>query len=121
MDRLAASRSGLAALAILLATSLLPRCAKAEDGVDDVHVQGKKPAPQPEAASDSSTEQDELPLVPRYRAEGVLEAVPGLFSVQHSGGGKAQQYFMRGFDLDHGTDIAFFVDGAPINAVSHAH
>jgi outer membrane receptor protein involved in Fe transport len=47
--------------------------------------------------------------------------VPGLFSVQHAGGGKAQQYFMRGFDLDHGTDIAFFVDGAPINAVSHAH
>jgi TonB family protein len=77
--------------------------------------------PQHTAASDSSTDQGELALRPRLRAEGVLEVVPGLFSVQHAGGGKAQQYFMRGFDLDHGTDLAFFVDGAPINAVSHAH
>jgi TonB family protein len=74
------------------------------------------------AASDSAINQDELQLRPRLRdAEGVIEAVPGLFSVQHAGGGKAQQYFMRGFDLDHGTDLAFFVDGLPVNAVSHAH
>ncbi len=46
---------------------------------------------------------------------------PGLFSVQHAGGGKAQQYFLRGFDLDHGTDLAGFFDGVPINAVSHGH
>jgi TonB family protein len=74
------------------------------------------------AASDSSVDQAELQLRPRLRdAEGVIEAVPGLFGVQHAGGGKAQQYFMRGFDLDHGTDLAFFVDGLPVNAVSHAH
>jgi TonB family protein len=73
------------------------------------------------AASDNSVDHTELSLIPRLRAEGVLEAVPGLFSVQHAGGGKAQQYFMRGFDLDHGTDLAFSVDGVPINAVSHAH
>ena len=77
--------------------------------------------PESIAASDSTTGQAELRLRPRLRTENVLEAVPGLFTVQHAGGGKAQQYFMRGFDLDHGTDIAFFVDGAPINAVSHAH
>ena len=77
--------------------------------------------PESIAASDSTTGQAELSLRPRLRLENVLEAVPGLFTVQHAGGGKAQQYFMRGFDLDHGTDIAFFVDGAPINAVSHAH
>ncbi len=47
--------------------------------------------------------------------------MPGLFSVQHAGGGKAQQYFLRGFDADHGTDIAFSIDGAPINMVSHGH
>jgi outer membrane receptor protein involved in Fe transport len=41
--------------------------------------------------------------------------------VQHAGGGKAQQYFLRGFDLDHGTDLAGFIDGVPINAVSHGH
>jgi hypothetical protein len=51
----------------------------------------------------------------------MLDVVPGLFSVQHAGGGKAQQDFARGFNLDHGTDMAFFVDGAPVNAVSHAH
>jgi TonB family protein len=77
--------------------------------------------PERNAASDSSTDQNELSLRPRYRAEGLLEVVPGLFSVQHAGGGKAQQDFARGFNLDHGTDMAFFVDGVPINAVSHAH
>ena len=76
---------------------------------------------EPIAASDSTSTQKQLSLRPRLRAENLLEAVPGLFSVQHAGGGKAQQYFMRGFDLDHGTDIAFFVDGLPVNAVSHAH
>ena len=77
--------------------------------------------PERNAASDSSTTQNELSLRPRYRAEGLLEVVPGLFSVQHAGGGKAQQDFLRGFNLDHGTDFAAFVDGVPINAVSHAH
>jgi len=73
------------------------------------------------AASDSSVGQAEIALRPRMRAEGVLETVPGLFTVQHAGGGKAQQYFLRGFDLDHGTDFAVFVDGLPVNAVSHGH
>lgn len=73
------------------------------------------------AASDSSTSQSQLSLRPKYRIEGVLDVVPGLFAVQHAGGGKSDQYFMRGFDLDHGTDAAFFVDGLPVNAVSHAH
>jgi TonB family protein len=77
--------------------------------------------PERNAASDSSTSQDELALRPRFRAEGLLDVVPGLFSVQHAGGGKAQQDFARGFNLDHGTDMAFFVDDVPINAVSHAH
>ncbi len=73
------------------------------------------------AASDNAVGHVELSLIPRARAEGVLEAVPGLFSVQHAGGGKSQQYFLRGFDADHGTDIAFSVDGLPVNSVSHAH
>ncbi len=78
-------------------------------------------SPQSTAASDSTAKQTELSLRPRMRAEGVLEAVPGLFTVQHAGGGKSQQYFLRGFDEDHGTDLAFFVDGQPVNAVSHGH
>jgi len=47
--------------------------------------------------------------------------VPGLFIGQHAGGGKAEQIFLRGFDLDHGTDIQISVDGIPVNMVSHAH
>jgi TonB family protein len=87
---------------------------------DKPHVPIGAP-PERNAASDTSMDQNELALHPRFRAEGLLEAVPGLFSVQHAGGGKAQQDFARGFNLDHGTDMAFFVDDIPINAVSHAH
>ena len=58
---------------------------------------------------------------PILRSGEVLEAVPGLIITQHAGGGKANQYYLRGFNLDHGTDMAFFADDMPINAVSHAH
>ncbi len=51
----------------------------------------------------------------------VLRAVPGLVIAQHAGGGKADQYLVRGFDADHGTDVALAVDGVPVNLVSHAH
>jgi len=54
-------------------------------------------------------------------AQDVLQTVPGLWIGQHAGGGKAEQLFLRGFDLDHGTDIAINVDGVPVNMVSHAH
>ena len=54
-------------------------------------------------------------------SQEVLRIVPGLFIGQHQGGGKAEQIFLRGFDADHGTDIGLFVDGIPINMVSHAH
>jgi outer membrane receptor protein involved in Fe transport len=53
--------------------------------------------------------------------QDILRVTPGLVMVQHSGGGKANQYFLRGFDADHGTDIAFSIDGVPINMPSHAH
>lgn len=51
----------------------------------------------------------------------LLRMVPGLFIGQHAGGGKAEQIFLRGFDIDHGTDIAISVDGIPVNMVSHGH
>ena len=54
-------------------------------------------------------------------SQEVLRIVPGLFIGQHQGGGKAEQIFLRGFDCDHGTDIALFADGIPVNLVSHAH
>jgi hypothetical protein len=54
-------------------------------------------------------------------SQEVLRMVPGLFIGQHAGGGKAEQIFLRGFDIDHGTDISISVDGMPVNMVSHAH
>jgi len=58
---------------------------------------------------------------PILRSGEVLETVPGLIITQHAGGGKANQYFLRGFNLDHGTDLATFLDGMPLNLPSHAH
>jgi outer membrane receptor protein involved in Fe transport len=54
-------------------------------------------------------------------SQEILRSVPGLIIAQHAGGGKAEQIFLRGFDIDHGTDISITVDGLPVNMVSHAH
>ncbi|PWJ55942.1 outer membrane receptor protein involved in Fe transport [Dyadobacter jejuensis] len=63
----------------------------------------------------------DIKLRPINNSQEVLRMVPGLFIGQHAGGGKAEQIFLRGFDLDHGTDINLTVDGMPVNMVSHAH
>ena len=60
-------------------------------------------------------------LNPVKSSQELLRKVPGLFIGQHAGGGKAEQIFLRGFDIDHGTDINISVDGMPVNMVSHAH
>jgi outer membrane receptor protein involved in Fe transport len=64
---------------------------------------------------------EELKNRPILRSGEILETLPGLIITQHAGGGKANQYFMRGFNLDHGTDFAVFLDGMPLNLPSHAH
>lgn len=58
---------------------------------------------------------------PLSRVGELVEAVPGVIATQHSGTGKANQYFLRGFNLDHGTDFAGFVDGVPVNMPTHGH
>ncbi len=63
----------------------------------------------------------DLALRPTNSAQDLLRLVPGLFIAQHAGGGKAEQIFLRGFDVDHGTDFAVSIDGMPVNMVSHAH
>jgi hypothetical protein len=63
----------------------------------------------------------ELEQRPILRSGEVLEAIPGVIITQHAGGGKANQYFLRGFNLDHGTDFAVSLDGMPLNLPSHAH
>lgn len=64
---------------------------------------------------------EELNARPVTRPGEILEAVPGLIVTQHSGDGKANQYFLRGFNLDHGTDLAISLDGMPVNMRTHAH
>lgn len=63
----------------------------------------------------------DIHLRPINSSQEVLRMVPGLFIGQHAGGGKAEQIFVRGFDVDHGTDINISVDGMPANMVSHGH
>ena len=63
----------------------------------------------------------DLKVTPVNSSQEVLRKVPGLFIGQHAGGGKAEQIFLRGFDVDHGTDVSISVDGMPVNMVSHAH
>jgi len=63
----------------------------------------------------------DLQVRPVSSAQEVLRTVPGLVIGQHAGGGKAEQIFLRGFDVDHGTDVAISVEGIPVNMVSHAH
>ena len=74
-----------------------------------------------DAASAGDVTHDQIASQPLLRPGAVLENVPGLIVTQHSGEGKANQYFLRAFNLDHGTDLATEVDGMPINMPTHAH
>jgi TonB family protein len=73
------------------------------------------------AASARTVRDRDLRLRPIQRPGDLLRVTPGLMVVQHAGGGKANQYLLRGFDADHGTDIALSFDGLPVNMVSHGH
>jgi hydrogenase/urease accessory protein HupE len=74
-----------------------------------------------DSASQGNIGQAQLKYRPITRPSEVLETVPGLISTQHSGEGKASQYFLRGFNLDHGTDFLTQIEGVPVNQLSHAH
>jgi outer membrane receptor protein involved in Fe transport len=87
--------------------------------VPEVTVEADRPVA---ASSQQFIPDKEYLLQPQGRPAQVLRLIPGFIAVEHSGGaGKADQYFLRGFDADHGTDVAFFADGMPINLRSHAH
>src|SRR5262249_55904818 len=73
------------------------------------------------SASAQVIRDQDFDLRPRASPNDILRVAPGLVTAQHQGGGKADQLFLRGFDADHGTDVAVFLDGIPINLPSHAH
>ena len=84
----------------------------------EVYVFGQQPT---SAATEQTRAARDLELRPSNTPSDVLRLTPGLIIGQHHGGGKADQILFRGFDSDHGTDFAVFIDGIPVNIVSHAH
>jgi outer membrane receptor protein involved in Fe transport len=87
----------------------------------EIEVNARRLQGTPQSASQGTVERRQLEHRPILRVGEVLEVVPGLIVTQHSGSGKANQYFLRGFNLDHGTDFATHVDGVPVNMPTHAH
>ena len=103
-----------AALRISLAVSAVSTTVHVEGRADDLIGIA-------ESATQGTVGAKEIQYRPILRSGEVLETVPGVMITQHAGGGKANQYFLRGFNLDHGTDFAIFLDGMPLNLPSHAH
>jgi outer membrane receptor protein involved in Fe transport len=93
------------------------------DDLDEVVVTAKrhKLIGMVESSSQGTVTRAQLETRPVLRTGELLETVPGLVVTQHSGDGKANQYFLRGFNLDHGTDLATSVDGIPVNMHTHGH
>ncbi len=103
------------------AAPLTPATSPAANGVTSASASSGTANLQPTAASETRVSGEEFNARPASRAGELLEAVPGLIVTQHSGEGKANQYFLRGFNLDHGTDLAIKVDGMPVNMPTHGH
>ena len=74
-----------------------------------------------DAASKGHATQADFLARPLLRRGEIVEVIPGMIATQHAGGGKANQYFLRGFNLDHGTDFAMSLEGMPLNMRTHAH
>ena len=92
-------------------------------GIEELVVNGKSKELLGDAVSASvgTVDSEQLKHRPLLRPAEVLETVPGLIVTQHSSDGKANQYFLRGFNLDHGTDFSSYVDNMPVNMITHGH
>jgi outer membrane cobalamin receptor len=110
--------------ALALACLLVPLAAHADDPfMQRVLLEGARASQLgvADSAGMGSVSQRQLEARTVYRPGELLEATPGLVASQHSGEGKANQFYLRGFNLDHGTDLRTTVDGMPVNQRSHAH
>ncbi|MGK5041088.1 TonB-dependent receptor [Janthinobacterium sp. GB1R12] len=120
-------RKQMAACALLLVAgagkAAAPEAASSTDASRTVRVTGHydNAVGTSDAASQGVITNELIVNRPALRTGELLEFVPGLIVTQHSGDGKANQYFLRGFNLDHGTDFATYVDGMPVNMRTHAH
>jgi hypothetical protein len=108
---------------------LMLHCAAAQAGgvtgaeLEEIVVTGQRIllTGEPRAASEGTVLAEQLEARPLLRVGELLEVVPGMIVTQHTGDGKANQYFLRGFNLDHGTDFSTRVEGMPVNMPTHAH
>ncbi|AEG51014.1 TonB-dependent receptor [Sphingobium chlorophenolicum L-1] len=107
----------------LIAAHAVPALAETEAPEADIIVFGRGEAKigVAHAASEGSVAGSDLLVRPLLRVAELLEAVPGMVAAQHSGSGKANQYFLRGFNLDHGSDFTTYIDGVQMNFRSHGH
>src|SRR4051812_34792395 len=108
--------AGAGAVAVLAAGLLALHVSFAfgQSTLPEVVVTDKSGASTNSASQDVVT-REEIEQRPLSRTGEVLEVVPGMIVTQHSGEGKANQYFLRGYNLDHGTDFATWVSGMPVN------
>jgi outer membrane cobalamin receptor len=111
----------------LFACSALALASVASAADDDVlaevvvFARGEALIGKADASSEGAVGGADLSVRPLLRVAELLEVVPGLIAAQHSGSGKANQYFLRGFNLDHGTDFTTYIDGVPMNMRTHGH
>ena len=108
---------------LLLILPLVSQAHEEAKELEEVVVTGRRQvlAGESRSASEGVVGQIDLAIRPLLRPGDVLEAVPGLIVTQHSGSGKSNQMFLRGFNLDHGTDFATWIDGMPVNMRTHGH
>jgi len=116
-------RFSLALLFISLTITSGDISAHVDEVLEEIKVTGRKKVLVGEArsASEGVIGQIDIYKRPLQRPGDILEAVPGLIVTQHSGSGKSNQLYLRGFNLDHGTDFATWIDGMPVNMRSHGH
>ena len=108
---------------VAFAADEAPPIATAAPELDEVYVWGKREGRigQATSASEGTVSFSAYAIRPILRPGELAEVIPGLASTQHSGSGKANQFFLRGFNLDHGTDFSISLDGVPLNLRTHAH
>jgi outer membrane receptor protein involved in Fe transport len=114
-------RKALLAFAALSAIATAAQAGEADTAEVIVRGRSDRQIGVAATASEGTVSGNELAYRPLLRPGELLEAVPGLMVTQHSGGGKANQYFLRGFDLDHGTDFSVLIDDMPMNLPSDGH
>jgi outer membrane receptor protein involved in Fe transport len=111
-------------MALICASVLVSEGGQAQPGgIQEVVIFGRNTdlVGQAESASQGYVGGADLLIRPLVKTAELLESMPGMVAVQHSGSGKANQYFLRGFNLDHGTDYSVHLDGVPMNLRSHGH